>query len=186
MYLGNRLEMMLWGRVSRSGLGSTSQPPHHAWPHLHRLVRGALQQAGQLPPLCAIGGQLQGVLLIGVLHSAALGQIPAGGRWVAEHEPLWGLHLGPAHSTHLWKFQVKRSVMSAVPLYSSRFICARLGGLMRHSAPELPSICAVTMSSGLYWLINCMASCGGAGHAQRGAGPRPASPHWGPQGPRTG
>lgn len=30
---------------------------------------------------------------------------------------------------------------------------------MRHSAPELPSICAVTMSSGLYWLMNCMASC---------------------------
>lgn len=29
---------------------------------------------------------------------------------------------------------------------------------MRHSAPELPSICAVTMSSGLYWLMNCMAS----------------------------
>lgn len=49
--------------------------------------------------------------------------------------------------------------MSAVPLYSSCFIWARLGGLMRHSAPELPSICAVTMSSGLYWLMNCMASC---------------------------
>lgn len=63
------------------------------------------------------------------------------------------------HRTHLWKFQVKRRVMSAVPLYSSCFICARLGGLMRHSAPELPSICAVTMSSGLYWLMNCMASC---------------------------
>lgn len=60
--------------------------------------------------------------------------------------------------TYLWKFQVKRRVMSAVPLYSSRFIWARLGGLMRHSAPELPSICAVTMSSGLYWLMNCMAS----------------------------
>lgn len=48
--------------------------------------------------------------------------------------------------------------MSAVPLYSSRFIWALLGGLMRHRAPELPSICAVTMSSGLYWLMNCMAS----------------------------
>lgn len=72
-----------------------------------------------------------------------------------------GLHAPqglPRPSTHLWKFQVKRRVMSAVPLYSSRFIWARLGGLMRHSAPELPSICAVTMSSGLYWLMNCMAS----------------------------
>lgn len=77
---------------------------------------------------------------------------------------------------HLWKFQVKRSVMSAVPLYSSCFIWALLGGLMRHSAPELPSICAVTMSSGLYWLMNCMASC--EGHAWLGAAGHlaPASP----------
>lgn len=66
--------------------------------------------------------------------------------------------VGRPPRTHLWKFQVKRRVMSAVPLYSSRFICSRLGGLMRHSAPELPSMCTVTMSSGLYWLMNCMAS----------------------------
>lgn len=65
--------------------------------------------------------------------------------------------------------------MSAVPLYSSCFIWARLGGLMRHRAPELPSICAVTMSSGLYWLMNCMASC--VGHAQSGQQATfPASP----------
>lgn len=97
------------------------------------------------------------MLLIGILHIATLGQVPAG------QAVLGSVGRSPdpcKHGTHLWKFQVKRSVMSAVPLYNSCFIWARLGGLMRHSAPELPSICAVTMSSGLYWLMNCMASCG--------------------------
>lgn len=70
--------------------------------------------------------------------------------------------------------------MSAVPLYSSRFIWARLGGLMRHSAPELPSICAVTMSSGLYWLMNCMASWAGAGGTHvSGVRPPPPPPQAG-------
>lgn len=113
------------------------------------------------------------MLLVGILHRAALGQVPG------EQAVLGGMGHPPAphkDRTHLWKFQVKRSVMSAVPLYSSCFIWARLGGLMRHRAPELPSICAVTMSSGLYWLMNCMASC--VGHAQLGAAGllSPASP----------
>lgn len=53
----------------------------------------------------------------------------------------------PTPRTHLWKVQVKRSVMSEEPLLSSSHICSRLGGLMLQSEPELPSMRAVTMSS---------------------------------------
>lgn len=135
-------------------------PPRYA-PYSHRLVRGTLKQTGQLPPLSAVGRQVQCVLLIGVLDGAAFGQVPENGRM--SHRPELPLSLPTAPSPHaqqhLWKFQVKRRVMSAVPLSSSRFIWARLGGLIRHKAPELPSMDAVTISSGLYWLMNCMASC---------------------------
>lgn len=48
---------------------------------------------------------------------------------------------------YLWKVQVRRRVMSEEPFCSSRLICSRLGGLMLHSEPELPSMRAVTMSS---------------------------------------
>lgn len=48
---------------------------------------------------------------------------------------------------YLWKLQVRCTVMSEEPFCSSCCICARLGGLMPHSEPELPSTRAVTMSS---------------------------------------
>lgn len=64
------------------------------------------------------------------------------------------------HQTDLWKFQSRRRVMSPV-LPSSSFISScLLGGLIRHTDPELPSMLAVTMSSQLYKVINCMATCG--------------------------
>lgn len=80
MYLGKRWGMTLWGEVvsqawSSPPVASTPGPPTHS----HGLVRGAFQQAGQLPPGSAVRGQVQGVLLVGVLHAAALGQVPTAG-----------------------------------------------------------------------------------------------------------
>lgn len=63
------------GQRVRPSLAHTASLPRS--PNSHGLVRGALKQAGQLPPLAAVGGQVQGVLLVGVLHGAALGQVPA-------------------------------------------------------------------------------------------------------------
>lgn len=60
----------------------------------------------------------------------------------------WGVQAPPWPCRgYLWKVQVTCRVMAEVPFFRSRCICSRLGGLMLHSAPELPSMLTATMSS---------------------------------------
>lgn len=60
--------------------------------------------------------------------------------------------------SYLWKFQESLSVRSAVLPSSSLMTSCLLGGLILQTDPELPSMLAVTMSSQLYSVMNCMAT----------------------------
>lgn len=151
MYLGKSLgntlqESGVMGVITPSHWAQRSSHPLRG--HSHRVSPSATQHLGQLQALGRAGLQVYVVFAVGVLHRAPLAQVPAGRRgsvWAG------GLQAGLAPPRlcprYLWKLQVRCTVMSEEPFCSSCCICARLGGLMPHSEPELPSTRAVTMSS---------------------------------------
>lgn len=69
-------------------LGASPFPEPPPQGHSHGGITGALQQLGQLHALGCSGLQVGGVLVEGVLHRAALPQVPAG------TQVCWGAQIG--------------------------------------------------------------------------------------------